>query len=378
MTLTTKQVEAARPKDQAYKLADSAGLYLYISKAGGRSWRSNFVADRRQGTKTYGTYPELSLAQARAAHGIFRSEGTSKRSLTFEEVAKKWLKLKLPTLSNGKHQIQVSETLERFAYPMIGSMPVNTIKRADLVRVVRAVEEKGIIETAHRVAGRLKAVLDHAQDEGLLEQHPGAGLSRVITGRPRVKPMASIPVAEAPALLRIIGTYNEPVTKLGLLMLAHTFVRVGELRGMRWDEIKSDDAVWVVPEGRMKLKMPHVVPLSAAVIALLEDLRKLSGRSELVFESPIRPGHSISENTFLFALYRLGYRGRMTAHGFRALASTVLNEQSGFDKDVIERQLAHQETDEVRAAYNRAEYLPKRREMMDWWSQWLQKAAATE
>ena len=128
----------------------------------------------------------------------------------------------------------------------------------------------------------------------------------------------------------------------------------------------------------MKLKMPHVVPLSAAVIALLEDLRKLSGRSELVFESPIRPGHSISENTFLFALYRLGYRGRMTAHGFRALASTVLNEQSGFDKDVIERQLAHQETDEVRAAYNRAEYLPKRREMMDWWSQWLQKAAATE
>ena len=378
MTLTTKQVEAARPKDQAYKLADSAGLYLYISKAGGRSWRSNFVADRRQGTKTYGTYPELSLAQARAAHGIFRSEGTSKRSLTFEEVAKKWLKLKLPTLSNGKHQIQVSETLERFAYPMIGSMPVNTIKRADLVRVVRAVEEKGIIETAHRVAGRLKAVLDHAQDEGLLEQHPGAGLSRVITGRPRVKPMASIPVAEAPALLRIIGTYNEPVTKLGLLMLAHTFVRVGELRGMRWDEIKSDDAVWVVPEGRMKLKMPHVVPLSAAVIALLEDLRKLSGRSELVFESQIRPGHSISENTFLFALYRLGYRGRMTAHGFRALASTVLNEQSGFDKDVIERQLSHQETDEVRAAYNRAEYLPKRREMMDWWSQWLQKAAATE
>ena len=263
-------------------------MYLYISKAGGRSWRSNFVADRRQGTKTYGTYPELSLAQARAAHGIFRSEGTSKRSLTFEEVAKKWLKLKLPTLSNGKHQIQVSETLERFAYPMIGSMPVNTIKRADLVRVVRAVEEKGIIETAHRVAGRLKAVLDHAQDEGLLEQHAGAGLSRVITGRPRVKPMASTPASETPALLRIIETYNEPVTRLGLLMLAHTFVRVGELRGMRWDEIKSDDAVWVVPEARMKLKLPHVVPLSAAVIALLEDLRKLSGRSELVFESPLR------------------------------------------------------------------------------------------
>ena len=378
MTLTTKQVEAARPKEKAYKLADSAGLYLYVSTTGSRSWRSNFILDKRQGTKTYGTYPELSLAQARTAHGIFRTGGASKRSQTFEQVARKWLKLKLPTLANGKHQIQVSETLERFAYPMIGSMPVDAIKRADLVRVVRAVEEKGIIETAHRVAGRLKAVLDHAQDEGLLEQHPGAGLSRIIMSRPRARPMASIPVAEAPTLLRKIETYSEPVTRLGLMMLAHTFVRVGELRGMRWDEIKQGDAAWVVPEARMKLKIPHVVPLSAPVLALLEDLRKLSGQSELVFESPLRPGHPVSENTFLFALYRLGYRGRMTAHGFRALASTVLNEQSGFDKDVIERQLAHQESNEVRAAYNRAQYLPKRRELMDWWSQWLQKAAVAD
>ena len=154
-------------------------------------------------------------------------------------------------------------------------------------------------------------------------------------------------------------------------MLAHIFLRVGELMGMRWSEAILDDAIWVIPAERMKLKLPHVVPLSKPVLSLLAELRELSPKSEYVFESPLRPGHPMSENTFLFALYRLGYRGRMTAHGFRALTSTVLNEKSGFGKDVIERQLSHKETDEVRAACNRAEYLPQRREMMTWWSQWL-------
>jgi integrase len=186
--------------------------------------------------------------------------------------------------------------------------------------------------------------------------------------------MASIPPDEAGELMRQIDGYPDLVTRLGLQLLAHTFVRVGELRGMRWDELREDGHVWVIPEARMKMGLPHVVPLSEPARAILAQLRAINGDMALVLDSPAKPGHELSENTFLFALYRLGYRGRMTAHGFRALASTVLNEQSGFPHDVIERQLAHKETDAVRAAYNRASYLTQRRELMTWWSTWLQCA----
>lgn len=371
MSLTVKQVESARAQEKPYKLADAAGLYLAVSVAGGKSWRCNYAKNGKQATKTYGRFPDLSLADARRAHVAFKGAPKIKAMPTFESIAADWLKIKLPKLSNGKHQIQIEKTLERYALPALGKMPIDTIKRTDLVAVVRAVEALGIIETAHRVAGRLCMVFDYAQDLGLIEQHGAAGLTRIIAAKKRKKPMASIPPEDTLELLAAIDSYSEPVTRLGLLFLAHTFVRVGELRGMRWDEVIRADKVWVVPEGRMKLRKLHVVPLCDETLALLDALEVHTGRSDYVFESPLRRGHPVSENTFLFALYRLGYRDRMTAHGFRALASTVLNSQSPFSHDVIERQLAHQETDAVRAAYNRAEYLPQRRELMGWWADWL-------
>lgn len=380
--LTAKAVEAARPQERPYKLADSAGLYLFVSPAGGKSWRANYQRAGKQATRTYGRWPDVSLADARRAHAAARdaaeAQALAPRVPTFEEVARAWLKLKLPTLSNGKHQIQVANTLERFAFPALGPRPIDSLRRGELVAVVQAAQAGGKIETAHRVAGRITAVFDFAVDAGHLESHPAAGLVRVLQARKTKKPMASIAPAEAGALLRAIDDYDEPVTRLGLQLLAHTFVRVSELRGMRWDELREDGAVWVVPAERMKLRLPHVVPLSEQAQAVLASLRLLTGEGDLVLDSPLRPGHALSENTFLFALYRLGYRGRMTAHGFRALASTVLNEQSGFAHDVIERQLAHKETDAVRAAYNRAQYLPQRRELMRWWGQWLatQRSAA--
>lgn len=372
--LTVKAVEAAKPRDKGYKLADSAGLYLYVTPAGGKSWRANYQKAGKQATRTYGRWPALSLADARKAHAGARDpvvQAMVQTAPTFTIVARAWLKLKLPTLSNGKHQVQVENTLERFVFPVIGTRPIDTIKRAELVAVVQAVQAGGIVETAHRVAGRITAVFDYAQDAGHIESHPAAGLVRVLQSRKTKRPMASIPPTEAPALLRSIADYDEPVTRLGLQLLAHTFVRVGELRLMRWSELVEDGAVWVVPAERMKLRLPHVVPLAAQAQALLAELRLVNGEREFVLDSPIRRGHPISENTFLFALYRLGYRGRMTAHGFRALASTVLNEQSGFGHDVIERQLSHKENDAVRAAYNRAEYLTQRRELMKWWGDWL-------
>lgn len=377
MSLTTKAIEAAKPRDKGYKLADTAGLYLFVTPAGGKSWRANYVRDGKQGTRTYGRFPAMSLAEARRAHAAAREPGAVDAAAaqsvpTFKEVAKQWLTVKLPGLSNPKHQIQVANTLERLVYPGIGKLPIDNIPRTQLVRIVQAVQQEGDrVETAHRVAGRITQVFEFAQDSGLIETHGAAGLTRVLQPRKVRRPMASLPPAEAGRLLQLIDDYDEPVTRLGLQLLSLTFVRVGELRHMRWDELREGGAIWVVPGERMKARLPHVVPMSTQAQRVLAKLKELAGDRALVLESPRRPRHPLSENTFLFALYRLGYRGRMTAHGFRALASTVLNEQSDFQHDVIERQLAHRETDAVRAAYNRATYLPQRRVLMQWWANWL-------
>ncbi|MES3041786.1 MAG: tyrosine-type recombinase/integrase [Pseudomonadota bacterium] len=378
--LTIKAIEAAKPKDKGYKLADTGGLYLFVTPAGGKSWRANFSKDGKQGTKTYGRWPAMSLPDARKAHLGSKAEPelSARTTPTFKAVAKDWLHKHLPSLSNPKHRGQVEATLERFAYPTIGDRPIGDIRRPELVKAVNAAGSR--VETAHRVAGRITAVFNYALDAGILEAHPAANLTRVLTPRKVKKPMPSIPPAEAGELMRAIAGYPDLVTRLGLELAAHTFVRVGELLGMRWDELKEDGLIWVVPADRMKgkpgRKLPHVVPLSKHARAIVERLRELNGDSELVLDSPARPGHELSENTLLFALYRLGYRGRMTVHGFRALASTVLNEQSDFDGEVIERQLAHKETDAVKAAYNRAQHLAKRRELMEWWGKWLAQQLA--
>jgi integrase len=379
MPLTVRAVEAAKPKDKPYKLADGQGLYLFVSPAGGKSWRANFSAGGRQQTRTDGRWPDMGLADARKAHQGARDAPADAAAPTFKEVSRLWLLKTLPGLSNPKHRGQVEATLERFAYPKIGGKPINQITRAELTAAVTAVQvgEKRV-ETAHRVAGRITAVFDYAQDAGIIASHTAANLTRVLQARRVKAPMASIRPELAGKLMREIAEYPDLVTRLGLQFVAHTFVRVNELLGMRWSELVEDGAVWVVPADRMKGKperrLPHVVPLSPQARAILDQLREINGDVDLVLDSPANPGHQLSENTLLFALYRLGYRGLMTVHGFRALASTVLNEQSGFAHDVIERQLAHQETDAVRAAYNRAAYLPQRREMMVWWSNWLQRS----
>ncbi len=386
MRLNFKRIEGAKPQDKPYKLSDGGGLYLEVAKSGRKTWRANFgfAAGEKQRTVTYGTWPELSLVQAREAHQLAKMEHRARRTAaaqggpaapvqrpTFRQVTEDWLRIKLPSLSNPKHKIQVQNTLERFAYPVIGDLPVDQITREQCIAVVKAAQEGGRVETAHRVAGRINAVMDFAIDCGHIQSHGAAGLIRVLAPRKVKKPMSSIAPEETGALLQAIATYDEPVTRLGLEMLALTFVRTGELRGMRWDELREEGAIWVIPAERMKLRVPHVVPLSRQAQQVLKQLQDINGDAEWVFASPVLRGHPFSENTLLFALYRLGYKHRMTGHGFRALASTVLNEQSGFPHDVIERQLAHKETDAVRAAYNRAQYLDQRRDLMQWWADWL-------
>lgn len=378
MPLTARAVEAAQPREKPYKLTDSAGLYLYVSTTGAKSWRANYRAEGRQRTRTYGLWPAVSLADARRLHAAAKDDTAptvAKATPTFQEVARRWLLRTQPSLSNPKHRQQVEATLTRFAFPKVGEKPIDTITRAELVKVVEGIGDK--IETAHRVAGRITAVFDYAVDAGIIERHPASHLTRVLAPRKTKRPMPSIPPAEAGALMRAIDAYPDLVTRLGLQLAALTFVRVGELLGMRWDELREDGAVWVIPAERMKARLPHVVPLSTQARAILARLKECSS-GPLVLDSPARPGFPLSENTLLFALYRLGYRGRMTVHGFRALASTVLNESGRFPRDAIERQLAHSESDEVRAAYHRAQYLEQRRALVQWWADWLEAAAADQ
>ena len=267
----------------------------------------------------------------------------------------------------------MEQSIRDYVLPVIGSRRLDELHRADLVDVVRRVAEAGKVETAHRLGQRIRAILDHAVDHGDIESHPGAGLSRVLPAVEKT-PMVAVTPGELPALLSAIETYPEPVTRLGLLLLAHTFLRTSELIGAQWSEIR-DPETWVIPEERMKRLIPHVVPLSWRVRAILEELRAMTEEeSPYILASSQNPRCSISNNTLLFALYRLGYKGKMTGHGFRAIASTVLNESKLWGRDAIERQLAHRETDQVREAYHRAEYLDERRRMMQWWSGYLDES----
>jgi integrase len=330
-------------------------------------WRAFVYVGGKRATKVLRTRSEA-LAWA----GRMEAEMAGGTALTFSQAAERWLQWKLPQLGNANNVRTVDQSVRDHVLPLIGHKKLTNLKRADLVAVVRAVAERGKVETAHRVGQRIRAVLDHAVDHGDIETHAGAGLSRVLpVASP--KSMAAVTPDELPTLLKAIRGYPEPVTRLGLLLLAHTFVRTSELIGARWDELKAD--VWIVPHERMKRGLPHVVPITPQVRAMLDELKPMTDDSPYWLASARNPLVSISNNTLLFALYRLGYRGRMTGHGFRAIASSVLNESGLWSADAIERQLAHKESNAVRASYMRAEFLPERVRMMAWYSKHLASIA---
>lgn len=336
----------------------------------GAGWRAHLHVKGTRDSKTFRTKREAEAWAARREREL--AAGAS--SITFEEAAERWLAWRLPQLTNADNQRGIEQSIRDYALPDLGAKRLAEITRRELVAVVRKVAAKGRVETSHRVGQRIRAIFDHAMDHGDIEAHPASGLSRVLPTA-EVHHIVAVSPAELPQLLRDVRGYPEPVTRAGLLLLAHTFVRTSELTGARWDEMRDDDSVWVIPEDRMKLRLPHVVPLSTHVRAILDGLKAMTDESPYVLASPMHPQASISKNTLLFALYRLGYRGRMTGHGFRSVASTVLNESGKWSRDAIERQLAHRETDRVREAYHRAEYLDERRRMMEWYGDYLAASA---
>src|SRR5262249_7697321 len=388
MALTDTHVRNAKPKAQSYKLSDGGGMYLLVRPDGARYWRLDyrFVGKRR--TLALGVYPTTTLIVARARREDARlllAQGTDpsaakkakKRAAlhanatTFEVIAREWLHNQRKRLA-PRYSAQILARLESDVFPRIGSRPIVEIDAPELLGVIRKVEQRGVLETARRLRQSCGQIFRYAIVTGRAKHDPSADLRGAVSARGRKRGHKAMSRDELPNFLRAIEAYGgDKRSSIALLLIILTFVRTGELRAARWSEFENlngAEPLWRIPAERMKMKREHIVPLAPQVVALLRELRGLPGsdRSPFLFPSPSLEG-CMSYNTMLYALYRMGYHSRATVHGFRAMASTALNEM-GFPPDVIERQLAHQERNAVRAAYNRAEYFAERRAMMKYWA----------
>ncbi|HKE42713.1 MAG TPA: integrase arm-type DNA-binding domain-containing protein [Casimicrobiaceae bacterium] len=394
MPLTDVKVRNAKPTARPQRLWDSGGLYLEVSPSGGKLWRLKYRVGGKEKLLALGKWNAVSLAEARekrdAAKKLLaqktdpaeqrkadKREAAGRAANSFEVVAREWFE-KRKGRWTPHHAKDVLRRLERNLFTDLGARPIAEIKTSEVLVVVRKVDERGAHDLARRMLQVASQVFRYGKVTERNEHNPAADLHEALTpSKPRNQP--AVKPEELPALLRDIDRYDQIgdlQTKIALKLLALTFVRTGELIGAEWPEfhLDKDEPIWIVPAERMKMRTEHVVPLSRQAVQLLAELRKLSGDSTYVF-----PGRDsakpISNNTLLGALYRLGYQGRMTGHGFRAVASTVLNESGRFRPDVIERQLAHCERNDVRGAYNRAEYVDERRKMMQWYANKLDELA---
>ncbi len=386
MALTNTSVKHANPGSKSRKLYDEKGLLLLIQPSGAKYWRFKYRFGGKEKVLALGVYPEATLAEARRkrdmmrkllADGIDPCEERRKvkrlqkvlAANSFESIAREWHDHQRGAWTKD-HAESVLKSLEKEVFPALASRPVAEITPAELLDVVRAVEKRGALDVASRVLQRASSVFRYAIQTSRAERNPATDLRGALKTR-KVAHRLALSRDELPEFLSKLETYDgHLLTRLALKLIVISFVRSHELRGARWDEFSLEHAEWRIPAERMKMWAAHLVPLSRQAIEVLEQIRPLTGRYELVFPNQNSPDKPMSENTLLFAMYRMGYHGRATPHGFRAVASTVLNE-SGFPPDVIERQLAHVERNKVRAAYHRSEYLEERRRMMQWWSDFL-------
>lgn len=385
----------AKPASKQFKLSDEKALYLLIHPNGSKYWRMKYRFGGKEKTLSLGVYPECSLAEARDRRDEARKQlrgGTDPSAAkqeekrthkiaaanSFEAIAREWLENVKHKWSEG-HYTYTKRRFEAYVFPTIGRTPLTIISTPTMLAVARKIEAQGTIETAHKVMNACGQVFRYAIASGRCERNPVTDLRGAIKAKPEPKHMNALSEKELPELLRKIDAYatdsgGELQTQYALRLLALTFVRTSELREATWEEFDLDKAEWRIPAERMKMKAPHIVPLSVQALEIIARLKKINGSYRLVFPgaNPTRP---MSKNTVLFALYRMGYRGRMTGHGFRAIASTLLNEM-GFEEDAIERQLAHAEKNKTRAAYHRSEYLAERRRMMQQWADYLDSKKA--
>ena len=387
--LSDAKIRHAKPAAKPYKLYDGGGLFLLVHANGSRYWRLKYRLAGREKVFAVGVYPEVGLAEARekalAARRLIRDGADPvverrRRQIgntadTFQAIAGDWIASRENHWSPS-YRDAVQSALAANLYAQIGGLPVRAITVPILRDALLLMERRGALSALRKVRMWASMVFRYAIATGRADSDPAAPLRGTFKAHKGRNFAALTKVEEFGELLGSIHAYDgSPVTRSALLLMAYTFTRTGELRAAEWAEIDLPTATWRIPAERMKMREAHVVPLSTQAMRVLSELRALTGHSRWVFPNERNRQKPMSENTILYALYRMGYHSRATGHGFRSSASSLLNEL-GFDADVIERQLAHKERNKVRAAYHRAEYLAERREMMQQWADYVDALAA--
>ena len=391
MPLTDTAIRNAKPQSKPYKLADGDGMFLLINPNGSKYWRMKYRVAGREKLLALGVYPDVGLADAReyrlqarkslaAGNDPSETKKEAKRLTVanaennLEAIAREWHAHHLHEWA-AHYARDVINRLETHIFPKLGNRPIADITTTDILSALKVIEKSGALDMAQRMMQTCGQVFRYAIVTGRTNHNPVNDLRGALK-TPVRKHHAHLKAEELPEYLQKLEAYDgDSQTKLALKMLLLTFVRTTELRGALWQEINFDNAEWRIPASRMKMKDPHIVPLSTQAIAVLRELQKQSGNREHVFPNQNRPTKCMSENTMLFALYRMGYHSRATGHGFRATACTILYE-NGFTEDMVERQLAHAKRNKVRAAYDHAQFIEPRRKMMQWWADYLDKTGA--
>jgi len=390
--LTNTEVKQAKARGKIYTLSDGGGLQLRIKPNGSKLWLFDYHRPytKKRTCLSFGAFPELSLAEARGKRESAREllaknidpkehrdeenrlSGTA-LSNTLKHVATKWLDVKKAKIS-AVHATDTWRSLELHIFPSLGKIPIHGISAVKTIDVINPIAAKGNLETVKRLCQRLNEIMIYAVNTGLVDNNPLAGINKAYQA-PVKQHLPTLKPEQLPDLLKTLAFASiKTTTRCVIEWQLHTMVRPSEAAGARWDEIDFESSLWNLPAERMKSKKPHVVPLSIHALGLLEVMKPISSRSDYIFPSNSNLKKHTNASTANMALKRMGFGNQLVAHGLRSLASTIFNEE-GFDPDVIEAALAHTGKDEVRNAYNRAIYLERRKPLMQWWSEHIEKAA---
>ena len=389
MSLTIPQIKNAKPRDRQYKITDGEGLFLLIHPNGSKYWRYKYRFAGKEKLLAIGVYPSVSLKEAREAKddakrllrdlidpALAKKEkklaAKIKTANSFKSVAQDWWKHQKGRWVEH-HANKVWKSLEADVLPSLGHRPIADITTPEVLEVIRSVEKRGAIDVAGRILQRCSAIFRFAVQTHRATSNPASDLKGVLQTRKTIHRQA-LTRKELPEFLRTLREYDGHIfTRFALRLLILTFVRPGEVRFAQWNEFDIDNKLWRIPGERMKMGTEHLVPLSPQVIQLLTELKPYSRHCDLLLPGERSHLKPISDNTMIYAMYRMGFKSRATPHGFRTSASSILNEE-GFTPDAIERQLSHMERNQVRGAYTQhAEYLPERTRMMTWWANYLDK-----
>jgi len=390
--LTNTEVKQAKPKAKVYNLSDGGGLQLRVKPNGSKLWLFDYYRPytKKRTCISFGAYPDVSLASARNKRDSARKllaenidpkehreedkrQKESAHSNTLENIASQWLEVKKATVSKD-HATDTWRSLELHIFPSLGKIPIHKITAVKTIDILKPIAAKGSLETVKRLCQRLNEVMIYSVNTGLIPVNPLAGIGKAFQP-PAKKHLPTLKPEQLPTLMKALPLASIRITTRCLIeWQLHTMVRPGEAASTRWDEIDIENALWTIPSERMKSKKQHTVPLTEQSLALLDMMKTISSKSPYVFPSDRNHHKPANASTANMALKRMGFDKKLVAHGMRSLASTILNEQ-GFDPDLIESALAHVGKNEVRNAYNRAEYIERRKPLMKWWSDCIDQAA---